>query len=153
MDTVGIVTFTLSGESFGIAAMAVREIAKSTEMTPVEGAPPQIEGAIEYQGCTIPVIDLHPRFGLGPHGEDVGGNFIIAESEKCFVALEVDAVTSLLEIPLEWVEPASGQGVTEPIEGVVRTPDGLCVISDVNRLLDGIDPEELLLSPEPLAHS
>ncbi|MDX1583302.1 MAG: chemotaxis protein CheW [Thermoanaerobaculia bacterium] len=153
MERVGIVTFTLSGESFGITSMAVREIAKSTEMTPVEGAPAEIEGAIVYQGQTIPVLDLHPHFGLGAHGEEIGGNFIIAECEKCLVALEVDAVTSVVEIPRTWVVPGDGGEATEPRQGIVRTPEGLCVISDVNRLLDGVDPEVLLASAQSVAHS
>ena len=137
MDTVGIVTFTLAGETYGIAAMAVREIAKAVDVKPLPGAPSTVEGAIDYQGVTMPVIDLRSRFGLGSCCNASPAHFIIAESERGLIALDVDSVVSMMEVPAEWVEIDSREPMVA--KGIVRTPDGLRVIYDVNTVLDESD--------------
>ncbi len=137
MDTVGIVTFTLAGETYGIAAMVVREIAKAVDVSPLPGAPSMVEGAIEYLGVTMPVVDLRARFGLGSRGSSAPAHFIIAESARRLIALDVDSVVSMMEVPAEWVEIDSLEPLTA--KGLVRTPDGLRVIYDVNRVLDESD--------------
>ena len=141
MNTVGIVTFTLAGETYGIAAMSVREIAKAIVVRPLPDAPAVVEGAIEYQGQTMPVLDLRARFGLGARKSAPPSHFIIAECERGLVALDVDSVVSMMEVPVDWVEVSDGQPVGAA--GIIDTPDGLRVISDVNQVLEGCDPEIL----------
>jgi purine-binding chemotaxis protein CheW len=62
-------TFSLSGESYGIEVLKIREITRQQPITPVPQIPSHIKGVINLRGRIIPVIDLRIRSGL-PLPED-----------------------------------------------------------------------------------
>lgn len=55
---------TLGRESYGIPALAVREIIRLCPITPVPSMPPHVRGVINLRGKIVPLVDLRVRFGL-----------------------------------------------------------------------------------------
>ena len=127
-----------------VAARSVREIAKATDVRPIENAQPGVEGTIDLRGSTVPVVDLRPRLGLGLRESPVPeGDLMIVECETGLVALDIDAVTCLMEVPRSAVDPSSDSVWRDREKGILRTPDGLCVIEDLNRALCQLIPAEI----------
>lgn len=63
-DQADVLCFLISGATFGIDIMQIREIVKPRPVTEVPRAPSFVAGVISLRGVIIPVLDLHDRLGL-----------------------------------------------------------------------------------------
>ncbi|WP_255210752.1 chemotaxis protein CheW [Methylogaea oryzae] len=59
-------TFTLSGDLFGMPIQHIREIIEYGVVTPVPMMPAAVRGVINLRGAVVPVVDLSVRFGREP---------------------------------------------------------------------------------------
>ena len=59
-------TFSLSGEMFGVGILTVKEIIEYGSVTEIPMVPAFICGVINLRGAVVPVIDLAARFGNTP---------------------------------------------------------------------------------------
>src|SRR5215510_15409160 len=73
-------TFTVGGESFGIAIASVKEIIEYRAPTEVPMMPGYMRGIVNLRGRVLPVIDLAARFGRSRLSET---------RRTCIVILEV----------------------------------------------------------------
>jgi purine-binding chemotaxis protein CheW len=133
---VQIVTFELAGHRFGLAADSVREIARAAAVTRLPKAPAIVEGVVNVRGLSVPVLDIRQRFGLPARPVWPDQHLIIALAGPRTVALRVDRAVDLLTAPDEAVEPAGSvaPGI-EHVAGIVKLPDGLLVIHDLESFL------------------
>ena len=74
-------TFTLQGESYGIAVLKVREIIRQVAITALPQVPACIRGVINLRSKIIPVMDLRQRFGF----PDAMNN-----DQTCIVVVQVE---------------------------------------------------------------
>ena len=135
-------TFALAQELFAVDIHAVREIIEYGHLTSVPMMPPSILGVINLRGAVVPVIDLGLRFG---------GSATVIGPRTCIVILEiatgdglrvigmvVDAVSEVLELGADQIEPAPSFGNrirADFIRGMGKVNDRLVVLLDVGRVL------------------
>ncbi|MDE2159592.1 MAG: purine-binding chemotaxis protein CheW, partial [Burkholderiales bacterium] len=107
-------TFGLGKEVFAMDIRTVREIIQCGPMTTVPLMPDFVRGVINLRGAVVPVIDLHARFGRA--GATLGKKSCIVifdalrEGERIELGLLVDAVSEVLEIPADQIEPPPNFG-------------------------------------------
>src|SRR5258708_27758763 len=80
-------TFMIGKEEFGGAALKVREIMGSQDITAVPQTPPYLKGVINLRGKVIPVIDLRLKFGLPS---------IDYTQRTCIIVVQVKSGSALL---------------------------------------------------------
>ena len=99
---------------------------------------------VNIQGRVVPVVDIRRRFRLPEREPEIYDHMIVASTGKRAVAFVVDGATGILEIPENEItalrDLLSG---TEYVEGVVRLPDGLVLIHDLETFFS-LEEEKLL---------
>jgi purine-binding chemotaxis protein CheW len=127
-------TFTLGEEVFALDIRTVREIIQYGPMTTVPLMPAFVRGVINLRGAVVPVIDLQAR--VGRPGAEVGKKTCIIifdaerDGERTELGLLVDAVSEVVEIPADMIEPPPnfGAAVRRDFLRGMGTPGGRFVI-------------------------
>jgi purine-binding chemotaxis protein CheW len=105
-------------------------------VTPVPEAPPWVLGVIDLHGRVIPVVDLRQRFDQPPKEPALDDRLLVVQALEQTVALMVDEVTGVLEVPAHQVEPSADPlSQSRPLVAVVRQDEGLLLVLDAARLL------------------
>lgn len=143
-------TFSLGGEMFAIGILCVKEIIEYGQLTVVPMMPESIRGVINLRGSVVPVVDLACRFGrrsteitrrtciviVEVRGEAEGEGE--AGDDKHDIGVIVDAVSEVIEIPGEQVEPPPAFGArirTDFIHGMGKIDGKFVVMLNVDRVL------------------
>jgi purine-binding chemotaxis protein CheW len=135
---IQLVTFSIGEEEFGVDILRVQEIIRMMDITKVPKAPDFVEGVINLRGNVIPIIDLRKRFGMEARERDKHTRTIVIEINNMIVGFIVDAVSEVLRIPSDTVEPPPPvvAGLeSEYISGVGKLEDRLLILLDLDRLL------------------
>lgn len=135
-------TFRLGDETFAIGILAVKEILEYGLVTAVPMMPSFVRGVINLRGRVVPVVDLSLRFG-GTRSESTRRTCIIIlevgpEAERQDIGVVVDAVSQVLEISPEDVEPAPSFGAklrADFIAGMGKIEGDFVIILNVERIL------------------
>jgi purine-binding chemotaxis protein CheW len=139
-----LVTFNLDDRKFALYVSAVQRMIRVVEVTALPKAPEIVVGIINLQGTVISVFDIRMRFRLPAREVRIDDQMIIATTAKRTVALLVDSVNGVIEIPEEEIIAAEQiLPELEYVEGVVKTEDGMILIHDLERFLSL--PEEKIL--------
>lgn len=139
-----LVTFSLDDRKFALYVSAVQRIIRVVEVTALPKAPEIVLGVINMQGQVIPVFDIRMRFQLPAREMQLSDQLIIASTTKRTVALIVDSVNDVIEIPEEKIIAAEQiLPELEYVEGVVKTEGGMVLIHDLEKFLSL--PEEKAL--------
>lgn len=143
-------TFLLGKEVFAMDIRTVREIIQYGPLTTVPLMPDFVRGVINLRGAVVPVIDLHARFGRSP--AQVGKKTCIVifdavrEGERVELGLLVDAVSEVIEIAPEQVEPAPSFGASvrrDFIRGMGKVGTRFVIILDPDKAFDVNDMAQL----------
>lgn len=141
---VELLVFELSGQRYGVSLSAVREVVRAVAVTPLPGAPPVVEGAIDVRGRVVPVLDLRARFGLPPRALDPDQQLILAIAGGRLVAVRADRVAWLFSVPATEIEEAAQVTPTlRRFAGVAKLADGLVLIHDLEAFLSQAEAESL----------
>lgn len=139
-----LVTFSLDDRKFALYVSTVQRIIRVVEVTALPKAPEIVVGIINLRGTFVPVFDIRRRFRLPPREVRLDDHMIIATTTKRTVALMVDSVNDVIEIPGERIIAAEQiLPELEYVEGVVKTEGGMVLIHDLERFLSL--PEEKAL--------
>ncbi len=95
----------LGAETYGLPGPCVREITRWHAPTTVPGTPPSLPGIISQRGFVIPVVNLHPLLGLPDVLPDRATRYVVLQHEEVDIALMVDAVLDLRELPTAAFQP------------------------------------------------
>ncbi len=134
-----LVVFRLDNESYGIEIFRVNEIIRLREITPIPRTGHHIRGLVNLRGKTIPVVDLHARFGLITIEDSDSTRIIVVESEHGNVGIVVDEVKEVITLTPEQVEqtPALVANVgTEFVRGVAKQDGQLITLLNLDKALD-----------------
>ena len=135
-------TFTVTGEVFGVAIVSIKEIIEYRATTEVPMMPDFMRGVINLRGRVVPVIDLAVRFGR-PRGELTARSCIVIveaqqEGEQHDLGVVVDAVSAVADIADADIEPPPSFGArlrSEFITGMGKLGEKFVILLDVNRVL------------------
>jgi purine-binding chemotaxis protein CheW len=137
MSEFQVVVCQLGDESYGLDIGSVYEIIRFQESTAVPASPQFVDGVINLRGRIVPVMDLASRFGLPRSATTNSTRIIVAGTAGMRVGLVVDAVTEVLMVSEEAVEPtpqvASGSD-SGYIRGIAKLAEQLVIILDLQAL-------------------
>lgn len=135
-------TFSLTGEMFGVGILNVKEIIEYGSVTEIPMMPTFIRGVINLRGAVVPVIDLAARFG--GKTTEVGRRTCIVivevpdEDSRHDIGIIVDAVSEVLEIPGGEIEPPPSFGArirADFIQGMGKVAGKFVILLEINKVL------------------
>ena len=145
-ELLQLVTFRLGNEEFSLDILRVQEIIRHMELTRVPRTPDFVDGVINLRGRVIPVLDLRKRFGLPSEERTNETRIIVVDVDNKTVGLKVDAVSEVLRLPADTVEPAPAivTGVeSDYIKGVGKLEGRLLILLDVEKILTRTERDAL----------
>jgi purine-binding chemotaxis protein CheW len=157
-------TFMLSGETFAIGILAIKEIIEYHALTAVPMMPECVRGVINLRGAVVPVMDLQARFGRPSAPVTKRTCIVIVEvqsageggPESQVIGVLVDVVNEVIEIGPEDIEPPPAFGArirTDFMQGMGRVKGRFVILLDVNQVfaLDDIAQLSALVPEAPVA--
>ncbi len=135
-----VVIFRLATGSYAVDIAAVREIIRPQPITVVPQAPPFVVGVINLRSSIVPVLDLRSRCGLPPAEPTKDSRVVVVQVNDQSVGLQVDAVSEVILLPADLIEPAAGlirgAGHEKLLRGVARLDDRLIMLLDLSQAID-----------------
>lgn len=131
-------TFRLVSEEYGIEILKVQEIKGFSAVTPIPNTPPCIKGVMNLRGTVVPVLDLRSKFGMVESPYDKFTVIIVVTVGTRVMGLVVDAVSDVLDVGREAIEPIPdlGAGVdTAFLSGMARSGEKLVLLLDLERVI------------------
>jgi purine-binding chemotaxis protein CheW len=137
MSEFQVVVCQLGDESYGLDIGSVYEIIRFRECTAVPAAPGFVDGVINLRYRIIPVVDLARRFGMQRSATTKSTRIIVSGTSESRVGLVVDAVTEVLMVSDDAVEPTpelvAGYDSTH-IRGIAKLGDQLVILLELRAL-------------------
>lgn len=135
-----VVIFRLASGSYAVDIAAVREIIRPQPITVVPQAPPFVVGVINLRSSIVPVLDLRSRCGLPPAEPTKDSRVVVVQVNEQSVGLQVDAVSEVILLPSDLIEPAAGlirgTGHEKLLRGVARLDERLIMLLDLSQAID-----------------
>jgi purine-binding chemotaxis protein CheW len=100
-----LISFRIGAQEFCVDIMEVREIRGWTPATALPQAPPFVRGVINLRGAVLPIVDLGARLGLGAADPTARHVIIVAQVQNQVVGLLVDAVSDILTVTDDMIQP------------------------------------------------
>lgn len=148
-------TFTLGEEVFAMDIRTVREIIQCSPMTAVPLMPNFMRGVINLRGAVLPVIDLQARFGRPAARIGKKTCIVIFDAvrsgERVELGLLVDAVSAVIEIDADAIEPPPDFGAAvrrDFIRGIGKVASRFVIILDPDKAFDVGEMAELCESAQ-----
>lgn len=134
----------LDAQRYALRLAVVERIVRAVEVTPLPRAPEIVQGVVDMEGVVIPVVNIRRRLGLRERPVTLNDRFMVVWTRQRRVIVVLDSVQEILEIPKEQIMTAA-QIVphSQYVEGVVKLPDGMIFIHDLDQFLS-LDEEQAL---------
>lgn len=133
------VGFRLSDQEYAFRIEQIQEIVIPDRVTRMPQVPDYIEGVSNLRGTIIPIINLRRLFDLNPKEKDEETRTIVANVGSKTIGCTVDAVTQVIRIAPEQIQPApeivKSEGSTY-IAGFAKIDSRLIVLLEIDELLD-----------------
>ncbi|MER2534204.1 MAG: chemotaxis protein CheW [Rhizobiaceae bacterium] len=100
-----LIAFRIGEQEFCVDITTVREIRGFVPATPLPHAPAYVNGVINLRGTVLPVIDLGLRMGLARIEPTARSVIVVAKMEHQLFGLLVDAVSDILTVTDEAIQP------------------------------------------------
>src|SRR6202008_3331075 len=100
-----LISFRIGAQEFCVNIMEVREIRGWTPATALPQAPPFVRGGINLRGAVLPIVDLGAGLGLGTADPTARHVIIVAQVQNQVVGLRVDAVSDILTVTDDMIQP------------------------------------------------
>jgi purine-binding chemotaxis protein CheW len=149
-------SFYIGENLFGVDVRLIREINRSVDITPVDGAPEYVHGLLNLRGQIVTVIDVRNRMGLTGKNDAKEGrrcvvlktsdelsakntdDSITEKTSRDLTALYVDSIGDMVTFEDNEIEPSpANMGEVEGrfMHGVVKLEKELMIILKVMELL------------------
>ena len=127
------VGFMLAQEHYGIDIMAVEEIIRMVEITPVPLAPVFVDGIINMRGRGIPLGDFRKKLKVKVSVSNESTRIIVVCIQNRRIGLIVDKVEEVIRIEVDNIDKAPGTSpaIDNYIGGVARTSKCMVIILDI----------------------
>src|SRR4030042_231922 len=132
-----LVLFELGKEIYGVDISVVYEIIRMQPITRVPKAPCFVEGVINLRGKVIPIVDMRKRFGLPKAEQNKDNRIMVLESGGQNIGVIIDAVTEVLRIPSDSVEPPSSivvSAASDYLLGIAKHDKTMIILLDMDRV-------------------
>jgi purine-binding chemotaxis protein CheW len=136
VDSLEVLTFTLSSSRYAIAHAFIHEVVRLQSMTPVPDAPTCVAGVTNHHGNVLPLIDLRSTLGLpSTRLNDLSRIIVLGERSVEFglLAERTEDTRAIAHTALQRL-PGDARGDHHLYRGV--TADGLMVLDGAALLAD-----------------
>jgi purine-binding chemotaxis protein CheW len=133
-----IVVLELANEHYGVDIASVESIIKLQPVTSIPQMPSFVGGVTNLRGTVLPVINLRKRFGLPAEEDSKDSRIVVVSLNKTKVGMIVDAVSEVLPISDETIEPAPHMvsNVNAAfITGIAKLDQKLVILLDLSKVL------------------
>ena len=131
-----LVTFNLEALFLALPLDRVVRAVRAVASTPLPQAPDIVCGVVNVQGRIVPVINLRRRFGLVEREMALGDQLLIARGATRLLAMIVDSVAGVIDCDeRDFVAVDRVVAGTRHLTGIVKTPDGMVLIHDLDSFL------------------
>ena len=103
-----LIAFRLGEQEFCLDIMSVRDIRGWTPTTPLPHSSDYVKGVINLRGTVLPVVDLAARLGFRATEPSARHVIIITQVGNQTVGLLVDAVSDILTVNSDAIQPTPG---------------------------------------------
>ena len=133
-----VVAFRLGEETYAIDISYIHEIIRMREITFVPRAPHYMRGVINLRGRIVPVMELSARLGLPSREATAQSRIIVVEVNGESIGMIVDAVSEVLRLPEEQIEPPTqmASDSADYISGLGKVNDRLVLLLDVEKVVE-----------------
>ncbi|MEN6436253.1 MAG: chemotaxis protein CheW [Anaerolineaceae bacterium] len=141
-----LVVFSIGNEFYGVDVDAVESIIKMQEITRLPHAPEFVEGITNLRGAVVPILDLRKRFGLEAVEATRDTRIMIVNMNNTNVGMVVDAVTQVVRISAESIDPPPQMAMTVNsafIKGIAKLDEMLIILLDLKKVLTVDEYERL----------
>jgi purine-binding chemotaxis protein CheW len=104
-DNLELLSFRVEDQEYSVDIMSVREIRSWTKATSIPHAPDYVRGVINLRGTVLPVVDLALRLGIRSQEPNERSVIIVVDIGGRAVGLRVDAVSDILSVPSDALQP------------------------------------------------
>lgn len=104
-NEVELLSFLVGGQDYSVDIMSVREIRGGASATSLPHSPGYVRGVINLRGTVLPILDLARRLGMNVETDESRNVIIVVAIEDRTVGLMVDAVSDILAIAEEDMQP------------------------------------------------
>src|SRR5262245_19349301 len=124
---------------FAVDALAVQEIIRLPELSPIQEAPGFFVGVVDLRGKILPVMDLDLCFGRARHPYHVQDHIVVLEWKQDLIGLIVHEVLDVQNIAPQEIEPRPSYGQMAEressfIAGIAKLDRGLAMLLHLDRL-------------------
>jgi len=136
LATRTLCTFKLTPYNFAVEVLAVQEILRRQEVTPVPLAPKDVIGLINLRGQLVTAIDLRSRLGMPPRAEGKEPIHLVVKFSEAVVSLVVDEVGDVVDVEEDRFEdrPDAVHGPAKELTtGVFRMEKDLLLLLDLRK--------------------
>ena len=140
-----LISFRVGDQEYCVNIMAVREIRGWSPATVLPQTPGYMRGVINLRGAVLPIMDLAARIGMPMVEPTVRSVFIVVQAGDRTVGLLVDAVSDILSINDDMVQPTPDVAC-DAVRNFVRG-----IISIEGRMISEISLDRILPEREALA--
>lgn len=134
-DRVEFVQFQLAHERYAVASTFVREVFPLTELTPLPGTPPFVQGLVNIRGEIVSVIDLKKFFELPEKGLTDLNRVVVLHTAEITVGVLADVLLGVSAFALDELQRSlpTLTGVRE--DYLLGITDDHIVVLDAAKLL------------------
>jgi purine-binding chemotaxis protein CheW len=135
VESLEVVEFTLSKESYAFETAFLKEVHQVGEIAFLPGAPSFVSGLVNIRGQIVLVINLKVFFDLQDNKSDERKQVLVVESVGRQIGILVDAVRQIKRIPhndLQGPLPTLSGVKSEFVRGITKDRT---IILDANRLM------------------
>ena len=100
-----LISFRIGAQEFCVDIMAIREIRGWTQATALPQSPGYVRGVINLRGAVLPIVDLAARLGFESSEATARHVIIVAQIGSQMVGLLVDAVSDILTVTDDLIQP------------------------------------------------
>lgn len=139
-----LIAFRIGEQEFCVDIMAVREIRGWTPATPLPRAPAYMKGVINLRGAVLPIIDLGARFGLRTSEPSERHVIMVAHIGGRMVGLLVDAVSDIIQLTDEAVQPTpdiASEQVKSFVKGLFALEGRMISLIELDRIIPEVEAE------------
>jgi purine-binding chemotaxis protein CheW len=100
-----LISFRIGAQEFCVDIMSIREIRGWTAATALPQSPSFVRGVINLRGAVLPIVDLAARLGFESTEANDRNVIIVAQIGDQVVGLLVDAVSDILTVTDDVIQP------------------------------------------------
>lgn len=139
-----LVSFRAGDQEYCVDIMAVREIRGWTPSTSLPQSPSYVCGVINLRGAVLPIVDFNCRLGRGPVEPSARHVIIVTHIGHRLVGLLVDAVSDILTVTDETIQPppdVACDAVKSFVKGILAIDGRMISLISLDRILPEVEAE------------